>query len=159
MTSLSQRSDLALFTARQSADMSNSQFMGIVVSSRPARELDRSILIRFYQKRCRQDKGCFAGKTNGVGRKEAPRVGLEPTTLRLTAACSTIELPRKRPANHPMVYHVPSTKAHGETLTYKMVSRPSALVAELVDAQHSGCCAHTGVEVRVLSRALTKKAG
>ena len=26
----------------------------------------------------------------------APRVGLEPTTLRLTAACSTIELPRNR---------------------------------------------------------------
>ena len=26
--------------------------------------------------------------------KLAPRVGLEPTTLRLTAACSTIELPR-----------------------------------------------------------------
>ena len=25
----------------------------------------------------------------------APRVGLEPTTLRLTAACSTIELPRR----------------------------------------------------------------
>ena len=31
---------------------------------------------------------------------EAPRVGLEPTTLRLTAACSTIELPRK---NDPWV--------------------------------------------------------
>ena len=30
---------------------------------------------------------------------------------------------------------------------------PNALVAELVDAQHSGCCARTGVEVRVLSRA------
>ena len=29
-----------------------------------------------------------------------------------------------------------------------------ALVAELVDAQHSGCCACMGVEVRVLSRAL-----
>ena len=29
----------------------------------------------------------------------------------------------------------------------------SALVAELVDAQHSGCCARTGVEVQVLSRA------
>ena len=26
----------------------------------------------------------------------APRVGLEPTTARLTAACSTIELPRNR---------------------------------------------------------------
>ena len=26
----------------------------------------------------------------------APRVGLEPTTLRLTAACSTIELPRNK---------------------------------------------------------------
>ena len=29
----------------------------------------------------------------------APRVGLEPTTLRLTAACSTIELPRKTVRN------------------------------------------------------------
>ncbi len=58
-----------------------------------------------------------------------------------------------------MMHHVPSTEAHGETLAYKMVSRPSALVAELVDAQHSGCCAHTGVEVRVLSRAPTKQAG
>lgn len=25
----------------------------------------------------------------------APRVGFEPTTLRLTAGCSTVELPRK----------------------------------------------------------------
>src|SRR6267378_1727365 len=28
----------------------------------------------------------------------APRVGFEPTTLRLTAGCSTIELPRNEPA-------------------------------------------------------------
>lgn len=34
-----------------------------------------------------------------------------------------------------------------------------ALVAELVDAQHSGCCARTGVEVRVLSRALADPCG
>ena len=36
---------------------------------------------------------------------------------------------------------------------------PKALVAELVDAQHSGCCARTGVEVRVLSRAPWALAG
>ena len=29
-----------------------------------------------------------------VYKKMAPRVGLEPTTTRLTAGCSTIELPR-----------------------------------------------------------------
>ena len=29
-----------------------------------------------------------------LGIKMAPRVGLEPTTLRLTAECSAIELPR-----------------------------------------------------------------
>ena len=35
-------------------------------------------------------------------------------------------------------------------------SVPDALVAELVDAQHSGCCELTLVEVRFLSRAQTK---
>ena len=30
----------------------------------------------------------------GIFKKMAPREGLEPSTLRLTAACSTIELPR-----------------------------------------------------------------
>ena len=34
----------------------------------------------------------------------APRVGLEPTTLRLTAECSTIELPRNRPT---LIYSIP----------------------------------------------------
>jgi hypothetical protein len=38
-------------------------------------------------------RGCFF---NSVKRL-APRPGLEPGTLRLTAECSTIELPRKRP--------------------------------------------------------------
>jgi hypothetical protein len=30
----------------------------------------------------------------------APRVGFEPTTLRLTAGCSTVELPRKVTSNY-----------------------------------------------------------
>ena len=36
----------------------------------------------------------FTGGTEGVGLMLAPQVGLEPTTLRLTAGCSAIELLR-----------------------------------------------------------------
>ncbi len=85
----------------------------------------------------------------------APRVGLEPTTLRLTAACSTIELPRSGTAIAVTV----NTRTAGRFLScrnsslYNPFKLGAALVAELVDAQHSGCCARTGVEVRVLSRA------
>ena len=32
----------------------------------------------------------------------APRVGFEPTTLRLTAGCSTVELPRKVTSNYSL---------------------------------------------------------
>ncbi len=37
----------------------------------------------------------------------APRVGFEPTTLRLTAACSTVELPRKETIVPQMYTPVP----------------------------------------------------
>ena len=37
----------------------------------------------------------------------APRVGFEPTTNRLTAGCSTTELPR-------IIAHAPSTRLEGE---------------------------------------------
>ena len=36
----------------------------------------------------------LAGGDLGVLKTLAPRVGFEPTTLRLTAECSTVELPR-----------------------------------------------------------------
>lgn len=44
---------------------------------------------RLYAHRVHQSQG----RASRVQRELAPRVGLEPTTLRLTAACSTIELP------------------------------------------------------------------
>ena len=50
-------------------------------------------------------------------------------------------------------------QSHGKLFSAKGYHACQALVAELVDAQHSGCCAHTGVEVRVLSRAPIKRAG
>ena len=34
----------------------------------------------------------------------APRVGLEPTAYRLTAECSTIELPRNMLTKDPLIY-------------------------------------------------------
>ena len=36
-------------------------------------------------------------ENNGLSRALAPRVGFEPTTSRLTAGCSTTELPRIKP--------------------------------------------------------------
>ncbi len=42
----------------------------------------------------KQKEGTFRHLPVSVEITVAPRVGLEPTTLRLTAACSTIELPR-----------------------------------------------------------------
>ena len=57
--------------------------------------------------------------------KKAPRVGLESTTTRLTAECSTIELSRKkvrlrRTLEKPPVF--PSTKS---TLLKVMPSKPN----------------------------------
>ena len=61
--------------------------------------------------------------TTWLCRQIAPRVGLEPTTLRLTAECSTIELSRKintgkttlnLVASSLVSYHITKTKFHIE---------------------------------------------
>jgi hypothetical protein len=44
----------------------------------------------------------------------APRVGLEPTTLRLTAACSTIELPRSNGSDGLAILVPPSGRVAPE---------------------------------------------
>ena len=46
-----------------------------------------------YSSRYIQEMG-LVGVICNYKKRLAPRVGLEPTTLRLTAECSTIELPR-----------------------------------------------------------------
>src|SRR6185437_9531789 len=45
------------------------------------------------------------------GKSLAPRVGLEPTTLRLTAECSTIELPRTKFGGQASFYTSPTLPA------------------------------------------------
>ncbi len=43
---------------------------------------------------CRAECGAIDEKGKGMPKEMAPAVGLEPTTLALTAPCSTIELRR-----------------------------------------------------------------
>ena len=62
-------------------------------------------------------KGHLSGGLGLRGQELAPRVGFEPTTLRLTAACSTIELPRKRRQFF--------LTGHENTLTFGAVQDPS----------------------------------
>jgi hypothetical protein len=55
--------------------------------------------MKFLPVEVKPDLGATFKNRSPVGRKKsvgflAPRVGFEPTTLRLTAGCSTIELPR-----------------------------------------------------------------
>ena len=58
----------------------------------PGRSQPSTIGRLSLHRRVRNGYGCFSQAHH---HQPAPRVGLEPTTLRLTAGCSTIELSRK----------------------------------------------------------------
>gem|GEM_PF-5175092 len=47
-----------------------------------------------WQKETQAASELVAWAVIGNGWRKAPRTGFEPVTLRLTAACSTVELPR-----------------------------------------------------------------
>ena len=61
----------------------------------------------------------------------APRAGLEPATLRLTAECSTIELPRN-------MGNTAGTKSSAETSIYNIARKSASTQREATAAQHRG---------------------
>ncbi len=76
-----------------------------VTSGRPhkCRQSKRSMGIlrgfQGYPQKSPQRKLSLRGKARKILKRLAPRPGLEPGTLRLTAECSTIELPRSMPTH------------------------------------------------------------
>ena len=79
-------------------DWNGKTYRGVHVSIVTKDLWDRvqAILDQRFEKRHRKYRHQFAFSSliscGHCGREMAPRVGLEPTTLRLTAGCSTIEL-------------------------------------------------------------------
>ena len=96
-------------------DSNGKTYRGVHVSIVTKDLWDRvqAILDQRFEKRHRKYRHQFAFSglisCGHCGRVVAPRVGLEPTTLRLTAGCSTIELSgsdRRRFEPGPLIYHM-----------------------------------------------------